>query len=184
MLLSIVTRCYKRPIGLRRNQLSLILQTCQDYEQILLVDDVGIGLEAAADRLATDAPALIKGDYVYVLDDDDLLIDNGFVAKLQYIASFFSPDIIMVKSDDGTIGILPTLDVWEKKPIYCQVGGQNYVVKADVWKRHASAFISERDIGDFAFIEELFRHDYTVYWLDAIMAMMGPIAGQGFGRPE
>lgn len=184
MLLSIITRCYKRPIGLRRNKMSLALQTVQDFEHILLVDNVGIGLKAAADRLAIEAPVLIHGDYVYVLDDDDMLVDNEFVARIQEVVFLADPDIIMVKSDDGTMGVLPTVKVWGKRPIYSQIGGQNYVVRADIWKRHAAHFISEQDRGDFAFIEELFHYDYTVYWLDAIVAMMGPIAGQGFGRPE
>ena len=186
MLLSIVTRCYKRPVGLRRNRLSVRLQTHRDYEQIFLVDEEGLGINAADARMAADAPPLIRGRYVYVLDDDDVLIDNQFVAWIHTVScTHHGPDIIMVKSDNGVLGILPSPAAWGKEPQPGQVSVLNYVVKAEIWKRHAPAFASHPgDAGDSMFITELFRHDYSVHWLDAIMAMTGPISGRNHGRPE
>lgn len=183
MLLSIITRCYRRPIGLRRNQLSVKLQTCQDYEQILLVDEIGLGINAADARMAAEIPARIRGDYVYVLDDDNILIDNGFIARIADIAAWLVPDIIMVKSDNGALGVLPSSKVWKGQPILGQVDAMNYVVKADVWKRHAAAWATHpKDAGDAMFIVELFRHGYGVHWQNTIVAMTGPIAGRNHGE--
>ena len=185
MLLSIITRCYNRPIGLRRNQLSVRKQTRWDYEQILLIDEVGVGINVADARMAADAPALINGDYVYILDDDDLFIDNQFVAEIHRIAQTYDPDIIMVKSDNGRLGILPSAATWEKEPQPGQVSVLNYVVKAEIWKRHAPAFATHpTDAGDAMFIVELFKHGYSVYWLDLIVAMTGPVSGRNHGRAE
>ena len=185
MLLSIITRCYGRPIGLRRNKLSVRKQTRYDYERVLLVDKTGIGINAADARMAAEAPALINGDYVYILDDDDLLIDNQFVDHIHAIAQAHDPDIIMVRSDNGRLGILPSAAVWEKKPQPGRVSVLNYVVKAEIWKRHAPAFATHpTDAGDAMFIVELFRHDYSVYWLDLVVAMTGPVSGRNHGRPE
>jgi len=185
MLLSVVTRCYKRPVGLRRNQLSLMLQTRQDYEQILLVDNVGLGIKAADERMAAEAPALINGEYVYILDDDDMLIGNQFIAHIHAIAQTHDPDIIIVKSDNGRLGILPSAAMWEKKPQPGRISTLNYVVKAEIWKRHAPAFATHpHDAGDAMFVTELFRHGYSVYWLDAIAAMTGPISGRNHRRLE
>lgn len=185
MLLSIVTRCYRRPVGLRRCKLSLALQTSQNFEHVLLVDDVGIGFRAADVRLATDAPALINGDYVYILDDDNLLIDNQFVARIEWIAREYDLDVIMVKSDHGRAGILPSPEVWRRRPIATQVDTLNAVVRAEVWKRHVGVFATcQDDARDTAFLTELFNHGYSIRWLDKVVAMSGPLAGRGYGRIE
>lgn len=42
--LTVITRTYKRPGLLARNQASLAAQTDPDFEQILLVDDAGRGV--------------------------------------------------------------------------------------------------------------------------------------------
>lgn len=183
MLLSIITRCYKRPVGLRRNKLSLALQTSQDFEQLFLVDEVGIGINATHARMAAEMPARISGDYVYVLDDDNVLIDNGFVATIAGVAARLDPDIIMVKSDHGALGILPTAVVWKGQPVPGQIDAMNYVVKADIWKRHAATWtMHPKDAGDATFIMALFCYDYTIHWQDAIVAMTGPVAGRNCGE--
>jgi len=185
LLLSIITRCYRRPVGLRRCKLSLALQIDQDFEHILLVDDVGIGFRAADARLVTDAPALINGDYVYVLDDDNFLIDNSFVARIHWFAQEYDPDIIMVKSDNGRQGILPTPEVWRRRPIRCHNDPLNSVVRSEIWKRHIGILATcQDDARDSALLTELFNHDYSIRWLDKVVAMSGPLAGRGYGRIE
>lgn len=185
VFLSIITRCYKRPVALRRNQLSVGKQMCGNYEQIFLVDEIGLGIKAADERMAIEASALIRGEYVYILDDDDLLIDNQFVAHIHAIARSHDPDIIMVKSDNGRLGILPGAETWEREPQPGRVSVLNYVVKAEVWKRHASAFATHPDdAGDAMFIVELFKHDYSVYWFDSIVAMTNSMSGRNHGRSE
>lgn len=185
MLFSIITRCYRRPVGLRRCKLSLALQTDQDFEHVLLVDDVGIGFRAADVRLVTDAPALINGDYVYVLDDDNLIIDNSFVARIRWFAQEYDPDVIMVKSDHGRTGILPSPEVWRRRPIAGQIDTLNAIVRSEIWKRHIGVLATcQDDARDAAFFAELFNHGYKIRWLDKIVAMSGSLSGRGYGQVE
>ena len=71
--LSIVTRCFKRPSLLERNKESVYNQLDQDWEHIFIVDDIGMGMEAANKALALNKH-LISGEYVFILDDDDILV--------------------------------------------------------------------------------------------------------------
>jgi hypothetical protein len=53
MFLTVITRTYLRPNFLKLNQESLRNQTDGDWEQILLVDKVGIGVPEANKNLRT-----------------------------------------------------------------------------------------------------------------------------------
>lgn len=175
--LSVVTRCYKRPKMLARNKASLEAQTCQDYEHVFLVDEVGVGI-AEANRRLTEAQ--VSGEYVYVLDDDDEISDPNFINDLQAIARQHAPDVIMVRSENGELGILPA--VWNKRLIKDHVDMLNFVVKADVFRQHAHAFANGSIGGDFTFINDVFEHGiYRVHWHDKVVAR---IQKRSHGEPE
>ena len=80
--LTIVTRCYKRPKALQKNIRSLKAQTDPDYEQVFIIDKEGYGL-AAADQALNKYRDINCGDYIMVLDDDDIVIDPQFIEKLK-----------------------------------------------------------------------------------------------------
>ena len=163
---------------LARNKASLAAQTCQDYEHVFLVDEAGIGIAEANRRLSE---AQISGEYVYILDDDDEIIDPNFIHDLQAIANQHAPDVIMVRSENGESGILPTCKVWHQRPIEGRISMLNFVVKAGVFKKHAEAFAEKEFAGDFTFINEIFQNGYTVHWHDCVVAR---IQKRSHGEPE
>src|SRR4030067_728827 len=92
--LSIVTRTFRRPVGLARCVDSVARQTDPDVEHIILHDSIGRGVGWAYENLKTVQPG---GEYVFILDDDDYLIDEGFVAELkQFVVEHVCPDLVFV----------------------------------------------------------------------------------------
>lgn len=179
MMIEVLTRCYKRPQMLRRNQASLNAQTCHKWEQTLMVDRVGIGVAAANARLAD---VEIKGDYVWILDDDDECIRPTFVAEVIDIICAHTPDVIMVRMDHGPRNVLPDAQQWKTLPLReGHVGCSAYVVRRDVWAAHADAWRSGRYAADFDFINAVMQSDPVVYWHDVIASRVQRIS---LGEPE
>jgi len=130
--LSIITRCYKRPKALRVNIMSVARQTSRDWEQVFIVDDSenGNGLLWANQSLFLNRYR-VKGDYILILDDDDCLAYNRFVADLKNVVTEHEPDIIMIKMDQ-ILRILPDSTVWKKHPLFGHIGSCCFVVRRDI----------------------------------------------------
>jgi len=164
--LEILTRCYKRPTMLAANQASLRAQTDGDWVQTLLVDEVGRGIAWAHEHMAAYAPHLV-GDYIWILDDDDLCIWPQFVAGLKSIAKQHDPDVIMVRMDHGYGRILPSAR-WGRSPQVSEIGTSAYVVRRAVWQAHAGAMAPGKYTSDFEFIDSIWQAVPAVYWWDVI----------------
>lgn len=168
--LSIVTRCHKRPKGLLRCLESIAGQTDSDYENVLIVDTQGVGVERA-NALFYEYRDRVHGEYVHLLDDDDVLIDQELVSRLKCIAQTHNwPDVIMFRALHGGGKILPPDSLWGERPKGGQIGGESYVVRRDIWKRHIKTFGEHGYPGDFYFISELFSHNYSIFWCDTVIA--------------
>jgi hypothetical protein len=191
--LQVLTRCYRRPRMLWRNIKSLEAQSDNDYIQSFLVDGEGRGVGAAQASLANFA-AYVRGQYIWILDDDDHCIDIQLIADLKSIAGAHNPDVIMVRMDHGGPGaprILPDDGHWpgtqadwksaRVRPVLSYAGCSAYVVRRAVWQRHAGAFGSARYTSDFDFIDAVFADDPAVYWHNVIASQVQWI---GLGRPE
>lgn len=180
MLLEIVTRTCRRPGLLRQNVASLLGQSDNDWRQEFLVDGVGLGIGASYQRLAHHTPL---GEWVWILDDDDVCIHDGLVADVRRIAAEQpGVQVIMVKMDHGAeLGILPDEAVWGRRPVLGHVGVSAYIVRRDVWQRHAHAFSGGRYTSDFDFIEDVFGEQPLVAWHD-VVASRSP--RRGMGRTE
>lgn len=176
--LEVVTRCYKRPKMLEQNILSLKAQTDPDYAQVFLVDNVGKGVAWANDNLGRHLPA---GDYVWVLDDDDVCIRETLVAELKAIVAAHAPDVIMIKMDHGALGVLPDAGSWGGRPLKTRVGSAAIVVTRETWLRHAKAWMIHALCADFSFIEAVFQDSPRVYWHDVVASRVQRISQ---GRPE
>lgn len=179
--LSIVTRCYKRPQGLLRCLESIAQQDDKDYENVLIIDTEGIGV-AAANALFYEHKDRVHGEYVHLLDDDDILVDNGLVSRLKCIAHNHNwPDVIIFRSLHGGGKMLPPDKLWGERPKGGQIGGESYVIRRDIWKRHIKVFGEHGYPGDFFFISELFSHNYSIFWCDTVIAQAFQ---QNLGKPE
>lgn len=183
--LSIVTRVYQRPKGFANNQLSVDALTDKDCEQIFITDTIGHGMLAANESFShPQTKALIEGEYVYLLDDDDFITNPDMIAELKKIAQKHNPDIIffrMIIKNDMNGNLYPTTELcWGNKPIIARIGGSCFVVKRDLWMKHIDKFAQPR-CGDFAFINAVFNDGAICHWHDVVMAETGMVSR---GKPE
>jgi hypothetical protein len=149
---------------LARNMASLKAQTCDDFRQTFLVDEVGRGVGWAAENVAMYAPHLV-GRYIWLLDDDDECIRSTLVAELKQIAAQHDPDVIMLQMNHGAaLGILPRLGDWGQKVTLGGVGCSAYVVRRQVWLAHATAWLPGMYHSDFNFIAAIFEAGPAIYW--------------------
>ena len=179
--LEVVTRVYARPESLKVNQASLDAQTDRDWQQTMLIDDVGRGVSWANRNLGAYGPRLV-GDYIWILDDDDECLRPTLVAELKAIVAEHQPEVIMVRSDCGRHGILPPDDLWGQSPRHSQVSMSNFVVRREIWQTYAPAFPLAH-AGDYVFIHAVIQGVGldNVHWHD-VTAMR--IQWKGGGRPE
>ncbi|MBK8211618.1 MAG: hypothetical protein IPK78_18335 [Rhodospirillales bacterium] len=180
--LEVLTRCYRRPGMLAVNQASLRAQTCDDWTQTLLVDDVGRGIMWSYMNLAAYGPQ-IAGEYVWILDDDDCAVDPDLVCKLRDIARASSPDVIMLRMDHGSIlGVLPDVAHWGGPPAMGHIGVSAFVVRREVWQTFA--WVMDERAGyaaDYEFIAEIWRSGPVVVWHDCVASR---IQRRSFGAVE
>lgn len=164
--LSIVTRHHpRRPFLFRQHKGSLEQQRDQDFEHVVLVDEVGRGVPWANGMFYRERHQ-VKGDYVFILDDDDVLITDTFVEDMKQIVVDHSPDIIMIR---GFIRdrLYPTEEVWQKEPKFAHIGSFNFVVKRDLWLKHIKRWDIARG-GDFNFIRDAYKDAKKVFWQDEV----------------
>ena len=180
LFLEILTRCYKRPTMLAKNQDSLRAQVFGDWVQTLLVDDQGVGINETHERMARYAPQLV-GDYIWILDDDDECIRPTLFAELYDIAFYHNPQVIMIRMDHGPRGILPDEKNWGYAPQLGHVGVSAYVVRRDVWQAHARAWTPGVYHSDYNFIAAIFADNPFVIWHNVIGSRVQQI---GLGRAE
>ncbi len=153
-------------------------QTDQDYEQLFIVDDVGRGIGWANRALVNATPT---GNYVMVLDDDDMISEPRAIEYLKE-ATADGPDIVIFKGDCGDdLGILPDAVVWGKRPIKGHIGSFAIVTSRDVWEKHITAYGAD-EAGDYEYLKALWQDKPRVAWLDKILTAMP--TGRSWGAPE
>lgn len=179
--LEVLTRTFgQRPHLLRINQESLRRQTDPDWVQTLLIDDIGRGIDWASENLAAYAPHLV-GEYIWILDDDDVCILPTLVAELKFIAAEHDPDVIMLRMDHGAGRCLPGDDTWLCPPVLGEIGCSAFVVKRAVWQAHASAMEHGHYASDYDLIAAIWKSQPSVYWHDVVASR---VMRQSFGRAE
>ena len=174
--LTIYTPTYRRPLLLAECRASVAAQSDPDYQHLVIEDTVGLGIGGmfAAIRQHT---ALIEGEYVYVLQDDDVLVDREFVRELKaFVWQHNRPPVVIVRNRKH--GLQPRL--WRQAPQLGSIDLGSYVVRADVFCRHADQF-GARYEGDYDFIRFLWDRRYTFAWWDRLVAEAQQV---GMGRPE
>lgn len=173
--LSIVTRCHPRGREqmLERNKQSVIMQTDQDWEHVFISNAGNTRREA--DKSFVRVKDRIRGKYVFILDDDDYIVDPDFVACAKSVAKEAdNPDVIMVKMRFLRRGgkLLPDAARWGKPPVMYKIAVSCYLVKRGIWLKHIEVFDYPDfpDLGDFWFIRRLFDVGCSIYWWDQVVA--------------
>ena len=173
--LEIVTRNYKRDEMLACNIKSIERQTSDDWKHTILYDHEGCGIAQAQKMLAENAGKL-TGSYIWILDDDDECIIKSFVAELKEISRLHDPDVIMVRMDHDERGILPDIASWCKPPQHGKIGCSAYVVKRELWQKHAHVWNGGKYHSDFDFIEAVYKDAQNIYWQDSIASRVQRIS--------
>jgi glycosyltransferase involved in cell wall biosynthesis len=187
--LTVLTRTNKRPKCLKKNIESLNAQTLRDYEQVLIHDDVGMGLRAANKfYMLPDVLDNVRGKYVLLLDDDDKVLDVRFIESMFNWSVKYEPDVIVFR---GLIGIpevglvpLPRVDPnWQGRPQRCQIGNFCLIVKRDVFMKNIPSFSNDKSSeADFDYIDSIFEDmaGHKFHW-DTKIYMS--VQQKGYGQP-
>ena len=130
----------------------------------------------AYENLKTVQPG---GEYVFILDDDDYLIDEGFVAALkQFVVEHVCPDIVFVQMD--VCGrILPE---WSEGLRLGDIAVSCFALRREVWLEHGGDFSGEYG-GDFHFIDAVYgcERQHTSARLERVASRVDRVSR---GEPE
>lgn len=175
--LTIVTRSFKRPKGLARCVQSVARQSDPDVQQIIVHDALGRGVEWSHVNLC-NVP--IGGQFVFVLDDDDYLIDDQFVESLKALVAAEQPDVVFVQMDvEGRI--LPRDDM-PNGPQLGEIAMSCFVVRRDVWLEHVVDFLPVYE-GDLTFIHAVW-HCPKQHRRATLRRLVSKTGGVGGGHAE
>lgn len=179
MKLTVLTPTYKRPVGLKMCQASVQGQhRSEEIQHLIVVDDEGKGV-AGMYRDLPQANALIEGEWVFVLSDDDVLVYPRIIELIEQVeAEYPTAGCIMVKMFcNGRV--LPWKECWHAPP---QMGGvtlSNWIARKDVHIAHPFGCRYE---GDFDALASIYAASVPTAWADVVLAASQ--AGANFGRPE
>jgi len=175
--LTIITRkhpfrdkCYKE------HRESLLSQTDLDFYPLIIYDKKGRGVPWA-NRQLYECQNKINSDYVFILDDDDKLIDRDFIKDIKEIVQKHNPDVIMVKMERKG-KIYPTDISWKKDPKFANIVMSNFIVRSSIYKKYAKSFCVDQG-ADFYFIREVLKHPYKVHWEDKVYSKVMVVSKGG-----
>lgn len=165
--LEVLTRTYGgRPAMLARNVASLAKQTDPDYMHHVIVDHERRGVAWAVGNLAN---VEATGEWVWVLDDDDLCCHPTLIRELKEIDAAMMPDVIMVRALHEAFGMLPGGANWGQAPVLGNIGTSCYIVRRYIWNLYRSRWLERYD-GDYWWIHHLWSQGCEFYWHDVIAA--------------
>jgi len=152
---------------LRRNQESLRAQHDPDYTQQILIDPLARGW-AYARQLLVEAARPITAGYVWIVDDDDYLIDPHGIVELKRAAGHAPPGIIF-RGRHAELGVLPTHS-WRQRPARGDIGSFDFILRADVFRACVSMTSDSDYAHDHAIIAAAYdQHAAEVVWLDRVI---------------
>jgi glycosyltransferase involved in cell wall biosynthesis len=178
MFLTIITRTYKRPQALKACVDSVLAQAQGECEQLFLVDDVGIGIAETYQQMSVRDWSDVKGDYVYILDDDNVLLPCAIVALKE--AAEKNPDLIIARADMGKWGLLPDNGNWGCPPKMARIDMGCAVLRRDLFLKAIKETQACYE-GDYHYIAAAYRMAGLVAWLDETIMRVQRVS---HGEPE
>ena len=172
--LSIVTRTCKRPKALKICQKSLADQTCQDFEHIIIVDEVGRGVAWANGMMAERDWSDLNGQYVYILDDDNIMLP-GAIEAIKASAPDHDMVICRINRLKRVHRVFPEDAYWQKKPKYRHIDIGCVVLRRDLFLKAVKRFTARYE-GDFDFISEAYFLAESVNWRSRLIMKLQRIS--------
>jgi hypothetical protein len=179
--LSIITRVMldehgrsRRPSLFSNHTASVANLTSADYEHVLIIDRVGVGMLNANRSFAFAKP---EGEFVMLLDDDDFFKRQDFIEQLK---NHSGADVIFFKmkilTGDGD-QIYPKPASWNsREPKRGQIGGSCFVVRKWVFDKYIRHF-AQPSFGDWHFITKVLSDsEVKCVWLDELMCETGRVS--------
>lgn len=171
-LLQVLTRCWRRPSLLQAN-LKSVAALGEGVEQTCVVDTEGRGIGASYEALAR---LEVRGQYIWILDDDDICIEPGLVGRLRELMRK-RPDVVMVRMDHGDgLGVLPGEAQWGQAPVQGGIGCSGFMVRREVWLAERDVLVPGEYASDYRFIARVFGGGYVVEWLDVVASRVQRIS--------
>lgn len=168
--LEVVTRTFvgRRPDLLLRCHLSLRKLESDDWSHRVLLDMQRMGV-AHANRELANLEA--HGEWVWVLDDDDVCCHPGLIGDLRWMVDTLCPDAVIVRAQwaqrEGLV--LPPDELWGKRLIEGTIGAPCVITRRDIWNQYRGCW-GARYAGDFDYINGLFDAGLNIAWLDVVAA--------------
>lgn len=175
--LTIYTPTYKRPRLLADCMASVAMQTVPPLEHIIVADYIGIGIARMYQEIEYRANSF-NGDYVYILQDDDMLKDQLVIEDFYNEVYMEQPPVVIARNYKGK-RLLPDKGYWEQEPKQNHIDLSGFIIRNDVFYDNRNNF-GRRYEGDFDFIHSLWGK-YPFHWWDRAIAFSQQI---GKGEPE
>jgi len=151
-------------------------------EQVFIRDDNpdGCGSEAAKRMFMKLRPEEVHGEYVMILDDDDVMVYDDLAKDIFTISCSCEPDMFIFRGELVGLGVVPGPHTWKKPPVIAQIGSFCYAVKKNLWFRNIHVYagmtlqqdgnvsICASVVGDFEFASQCYKDSKNTYWLDVI----------------
>jgi hypothetical protein len=105
----------------------------------------------------------VRGDYVHMLADDDVLLGPNVVARLyEFIERHDRPPVVIVDAYKRLEHGLTKLPIhWSGVPVQGQVDLGCIVTRRDVWVEHCHAYGGIYE-GDFLFLDAVYRAGHRI----------------------
>jgi len=168
-----ITRCHPaRPRMLETCMNSIRKQTCGDYNHLLLKDPTSEGYGIDAANKAIQELADVNGEFAMVLDDDDMLMYDGFVQDFVGMVKN-KPDVVIFRGIVRGKGTLPPDEYWEKPPVRGKIGSFCFAVSREYWQIYHNYWRPSegyQKMCDYTFIDVCYRNAEKIMWIDKIVA--------------
>ena len=181
--LEVMTRTFvgRRPDFLLRCHLSLRQLEDDNWSHRILVDMQRIGVAHANRWLAAHEA---RGEWVWVLDDDDVCCHPALIGDLRWMVDTLGPDVVIVRNRwREPERVLPSDEVWGKRPKMGEIGCSCVISRRDIWNQYRGNW-GEAYAGDFDYINGLFDAGLNVAWLDVVAAEIPRINSGRSGKEK
>jgi hypothetical protein len=140
----LVTRTYKRPKALAALVASLEAQQDQDYEHLIIPDEIGVGIPAV-NGMFRQLDLTDRATYIWVMDDDNYL-DDAAIVTIRALNQ--GADVLIVGHERGDI-VYPS-----SEPANGTIDIACMLVTPAVWMKHRGSY-GEHYAGDWDFMSSV-----------------------------
>jgi len=186
--ITFVTRYFikRNRVHFRNNLRSVRTQTDHDYEQLIIIDHMGVPI--GSKHQFTARPTIftrnmVNGKYIMILDDDDIIIDKYFIEKIKkVVADNNEPDALIWRGRiQNWSEPLPCFDrpYWNKEPERSQIGSFCFCMKRVLWQQYIPKYLEGKDLGDWLLIHHVYEQKHRIVWINEVFFST---QAKGFGR--